>query len=148
MSSRISIKKSAINVVAQKGFTLVELMIVVAIIAILSTLAFVGFGDAGQKARRGDARSALLRVAENQEKFYLINNGYTNVIANIGGANTPDGYYTISVTTDGAGANDGTTYTLSATAVPGGPQANDPVCGGAIIMTLNSVGQKAPAACW
>jgi len=130
-----------------KGFTLIELMIVVAIVGILVAVAIPSYNAYTQKVRRHDAREGLLRVAENQEKFYLINGGYSRLIASLGGADTSLGYYTLSVTTDSGNDSDGTTYTITATA-NAGPQFADPVCGNGNDVTLNSVGVKLPALCW
>lgn len=127
----------------QNGVTLIELMIVVAIVGILSSIAVYTFGGATEKARRSDATTALLRMAENQEKFYSASNSYNYTAdeTQIGGASTNEGYYILSSTTPA----DGTSFTLTATAVTGGAQANDTLCS---VVTLNSAGQKAPVECW
>jgi len=132
--------------ISNKGFTLVELMIIVAIIGILVAVAYPSYNTYTQKVRRNDARDALLLLAANQERFYAVNNGYTKLIADIGGSETEHGYYELSVTTNGANDNDGTTYTVTATAI--GSQVADPVCGAGNDMELNSAGQKTPPECW
>jgi len=133
--------------IKQNGFTLIELMIVVGIVGILVAVAYPAYQSHTQKVRRTDATDGILRAAENQEKFYLANSGYTRLIASIGGANTSHGYYTLSVVTNGATDNDGTTYTITATAIAG-PQFSDPQCGDGNPITLTSAGQKNPPVCW
>lgn len=105
---------------AQNGFTLIELMIVVAIIGILAAVAFPSYQDSVRKGRRADAQTGLMRVQLAQEKWRANNNTY-GTLANIGVASaSPDGYYTISVTSPTA-----TGYTASAAPVSTGPQASD-----------------------
>lgn len=129
------------NIKLQNGFTLMELAIVMLIVGILAAVGINAFGGATEKARRTDATAALLKLAENQEKYYLINNAYTDVVADIGEADSEKAYYSLTSVIDAAGS----TYTLTATAVAGGIQASDSACS---IVTFNSAGQKGPAACW
>lgn len=112
----------------QLGFTLIELMIVVAVVAVLAAIAFPSYRNQVRKSQRTDAKSSLLDLAGRQERYFTTNNVYTNVPANLGYSGTfpvsvPSGTtfnYGISVTAVGTGGN---TYT--ATAVPNGDQAND-----------------------
>ncbi|MDF1762268.1 MAG: type IV pilin protein [Oleibacter sp.] len=60
-----------------KGFTLLELMIVVAIVSILATIAFPSYQSYVQKGNRADAISAMQAILDAQERFYLNNNTYT-----------------------------------------------------------------------
>ena len=64
--------------VAPRGFTLIELMITLAISGILMTLAVVSYERYVRRAGRVDATSALLRIASAQEKFYAQNGQYTD----------------------------------------------------------------------
>jgi len=123
-----------------KGFTLVELMIVVAIIAILAGIGFPSYQQYMRETRRSDAYAALARMADLQERFYLQNKTYTTDITQLGGANSAEAYYSLSVP-----AADSNTYTLQADAVAGGPQASDAGC---TTMNLNQAGTKTPTACW
>jgi len=125
----------------QQGFTLIEVMIVIVIIGVLASLATASYGDYTMRARRVDAREALFAMAENQEKFYLINNVYTDVEADIGGADSDSGYYTLTATI----ANAGSTYTLAAAPAPGSVQLADTDC---LAMTIDHTGLTSPADCW
>ena len=129
-----------------KGFTLIELMIVIAIVAILAAVAYPSYLDSIRAARRADAMDALLTLQNLQEK-YRANNTTYGTLAQIGGsAASSDGYYTLTVSD-----NTATVYTLKALAT--GDQAND-TCLGAdktvfLKVTAGSPrGEKTPAACW
>jgi type IV pilus assembly protein PilE len=134
---------------AGRGFTLVELMITVAIIAIISAIAYPNYTRYVMRSNRTDATAALLRLAAAQEKFYLQNNTYTTTITNVGSANSEHGYYTITIDTGNA-----TTFTASATAPTGSRQRNDTDCR---TFTITAAGVKGAskadttandAACW
>ena len=89
-----------------RGVTLVELMIVVIILGILAAIAYPNYRDAAARAKRNEAKAALLMIATNQERFYLNNNTYTNDMTRLGfpvsdNFVTDSGSYTIDV----AGAN-------------------------------------------
>jgi len=123
------------------GFTLIELMITVAIVAILAAVAYPAFTSQVQKTRRADAQSALMQAAALEEKWFFVNSQYTSTIANIGGATSPDGHYTIAVA-DNNGVGNCTTALLNCfvlTATPVGPQAADTIC---TTMTLTHTGAK------
>ena len=138
--------------IKSKGFTLIELMMVVAIIGIIAAIAYPSFSDSMMKARRSDARSALLEIAIQQAKLrgncttYGSSLGSANSCSNKtvkGSATSNEGYYKIAV----SGAT-GNAYTLTATAQ--GVQAKDTGCT-SLTVTFNASnpkGLKAPAACW
>jgi type IV pilus assembly protein PilE len=124
-----------------KGVTLIEVMIVVVIVAILASIAIPAYGRYVLRAQRSDAMSALLRVAANQEKFYLQNNTYADDAASVGGATSEKGWYTIEVDGDENG------FTATATPVAGSPQAKDTEC---TSFTINETGQRGASntTCW
>ena len=87
-----------------RGVTLTELMVVVVIIGILTAIAYPSYRGYSARAKRNEARAALLQIATNQERFYLQNNTYTTDLMVLGFATTPSyttdsGSYTVSVTT-------------------------------------------------
>lgn len=123
-----------------RGFTLIELMITVAVVAILAAIAYPSYLDQIRKSRRADAEAVLLESAQWMERFYTENNAYnqtrTGVAVALPFTKSPKeggpagGYYTIAVA---ATAN---TFTLSATQA--GPQVGE-ACG---TLTLNNTGVK------
>ena len=127
-----------------QGFTLIELMIVVAIVAIISAIAYPSYQDSVRKANRSDAMDAMLDTAQRLERCYTAFGSYNN-----GGCSVPasvtstKGYYTVAVTTAAA------TYSLTGTPVAGKPQAQDAQC---TSFTLTNTGQKTStgtsATCW
>ncbi|HEY8682805.1 MAG TPA: type IV pilin protein [Rhodanobacter sp.] len=122
----------------QRGFTLVELMIVVVIIAILAAIAIPAFGRYAYRAHRVDGQELLLRIANAQERYYATNNHYGS-LANIGftaPVNSEKGYYTAA----SAPAAPTTSQIYVATATPVGAQNKD-LCGP---LTINNAGVKTP----
>lgn len=127
---------------AMKGFTLIEVMITVAIIGILASIAVPMYNQYLSKTYRSDAYSALERMATKQEELMLRKNGggYETTVTNIGGPDTKNGYYKLSVisATDSG-------FSLQADAVLAGPQGNDTGC---TALILTSTGLKTPEECW
>ena len=60
-----------------RGVTLLELMIVTVIIGIMASIAYPNYREFVARAKRNEAKAALLQIAQNQERFYLQNNTYT-----------------------------------------------------------------------
>lgn len=116
---------------AAPGFTLVELLVVLAIVSILSALAWPGYGSVLRRAHRGEARQALMRLQHLQEAHYATHLRYAGQL----GA-TPDPATLQSADRSGNGAyilsvrasEDGQRYTATARASPQGRQAGDVQC--------------------
>ena len=140
------------------GFTLIELMVTVAIVAIIATVASSVYTTQIQKSRRTDARSAVLDLAGREEKLFSTTNAYSATPSDLGYASvgTPypvtvgSGYYQVSVVTpDPNQASAPGTYSVSATAI--GTQAGDAQCA---TFSVNQQGSQtstgsAPAStCW
>ncbi len=129
----------------QRGFSLIEIMVVVLIIAVIAAIAYPSYQRAMERTRRADGREAIMRIAAAQERFFTNRNRYAT-LADLGLPNTSESnFYRITV----ALANANQTYTI--TAAPQGIQAGD-ACRQLVI---NNVGNKtAPAntgtngACW
>ncbi len=127
----------------QTGFTLIELMVTVAVVAILAAIALPSYQQYIIRANRSAVQQFMLDVANRQEQFMLDARSYTATIG-AGGLNmTPPaevaGKYTVTVA---APAATPPTFTITATPVAGGPQAGDGN------LTLDNVGAKTPAAKW
>ena len=131
------------------GFTLIELMITVAIIAIIVAIALPNYRSYTLRSHRADAQAALLDMAARQERFLAQNNTYTTVVdaangLNMGTTTSAEGYYNISATAC-AGGNISTCYLLTAAAT--GSQLGDTEC---LSVTFDSIGTRGgtTADCW
>ena len=143
------------------GFTLVELMVVILVAAILLSIAVPTYQTQIRHSRRTEARTALLDLANREERYFSVNNSYTTSQQALGYGTTTttfqavsvgSGYYTVTITVT---AGDPTTspvtqpgYSITATAVGG--QANDTACA---TFTVDQTGTQssttAPAStCW
>jgi type IV pilus assembly protein PilE len=95
------LKHTAPPISAQRGFTLIELMVTVAIVAILATIATASYTSQIQKSRRTDARSAVLDLAGREEKLFSTTNAYSATASDLGypawGLPVGGGYYSVSV---------------------------------------------------
>jgi type IV pilus assembly protein PilE len=126
---------------AQRGFTLIELMITVAIVAILAGIAYPSYTESVNRSKRAQAQTSIVSLAQAMERYSTKNNGYTGVT--LGTAST-DLYpsavpatggqlYTLSLSNLTA-----TGYTITATRQSGSPMASDK-CGD---YTLTAAGAK------
>ncbi len=144
----------------QTGMTLIELMVVIVVLGIIITIGAPSYRGYIIRAKRVDATSALLRLAANQERFYMQNNTYASTAqlaaalpAGLGIPGTEHGYYNLTIAAAGGGLTVG--YTASASVVVGESQGPDKDCW---VFTVNELGlrtarMKAPpvdntGVCW
>ncbi|WP_175253028.1 type IV pilin protein [Pseudomonas sp. BMW13] len=133
---------------AQKGFTLLEVMIVVVVIGILAAIAYPSYTEYVQRANRSEGQAFLADASARQERYFAQNNVYITNSSDLsklglGGVTSETGKYTLSV----ASVNGDGGYTLTAT-----NQFNDTKCGN---LTLDAKGEKGVTAsgasvsdCW
>lgn len=125
-----------------RGFTLIEVMIVVAIVGILAAIAYPSYTEHVRRAHRAEAQTALLQAAQFMQRFYAANNAYDKDLSG-----TATSLPNKTVPASGSKLYDldfvkdsltSTKYNLQATPADGSAMANDR-CG---TLTLNHLGQK------
>ena len=150
---------------ATAGFTLVELMVTIIVLAIIVTIGVPSYSNQVRKSHRTEAKTALLDLASREERFFSTNGAYTNDAGQLGYAtstgntlfqyNVGSNYYQLSACvganiptscTAAQATNTAATYLL--TAAPVGAQTKDTTCG---TFTLDNTGVQSAAAtsgCW
>jgi type IV pilus assembly protein PilE len=136
---------------ARGGFTLVELMIVLVIVAILAAIAYPAYTQHVLKTHRRAATACLMELAQWMERFYTTNmrydqdtNGSAVTLPTLTCRNDLSARFSFAFD---SGQPTATTYTIVATAQ--GAQANDKESGTACSpLTINQAGARTPAACW
>ena len=131
------------------GFTLVELMIAVAVVAILTSIALPSYALYVKKSRRGETESALMDIAQREQQYLLDARAYAPDTATLGTTVPVDvsAYYTVQICrTPVLPCNPpgGTppTFAVIATPIAGTAQAAD------YTLTLDNTGAKGPAGVW
>ncbi|HEY8520237.1 MAG TPA: type IV pilin protein [Gammaproteobacteria bacterium] len=127
------------------GVTLLELMIVVVVVSLLATIAIPSYRQYAIRAQRTEAKSALLQLAANQERYYTSNgNTFVNDLARINMPATTEGNrYALAVT-----HADTTSFTATATAING--MTDDDECQ---VFQIDSEGRRSASpdprgTCW
>jgi len=128
----------------ESGFTLVELMIVVAIVAILAAIAYPSYTEHVRKAKRGEAKADLVEYAALAERHHTVNNTYVGFESNLPTQSPRTGPQVYSI----GYATAQSTFTITVTPTAAGQTADH--CG---TMTINQAGIKTPstgsqADCW
>jgi type IV pilus assembly protein PilE len=149
------------------GFTLIELVVTMVVIAILAAIAIPSYQNQIRHSRRTDAKSALLDLAAREQNVYSTTSAYGATPASVGytGATWPvtvgSGYYSVNLTIVPAVAPANSTvtgtpatFTLVATPIAGTSQANDAACASFTLTSagvqtaLNSAAVDNSVACW
>jgi type IV pilus assembly protein PilE len=126
----------------ERGFTLIELMIAVAVIGILIAVGLPSYNSAMRKSHRGEAQAALMDIATRQQQMLVDTRKYVATVAELN-TTVPakvSARYTVAITL-GAGPKP----TFTATATPIGEQAKDSSCAP---LSIDQNGTKSPPSCW
>ncbi|AFU98915.1 type IV pilin protein [Simiduia agarivorans] len=147
----------------ESGFTLIELMMVVAVVAVLVAVAIPAYNDQVTKARRSDAKTSIMELVSRQERFYTQYLSYTKTLVgpngcsgtacglNMASDKSTEGFYTLSVTTSPNGCAPATNSLCRGFEITATPVATDEKCK---TLTINHIGvQKATGTesadyCW
>jgi len=128
----------------QKGFTLIELMIVVVVIGVLAAIALPSYREYAARARRADAKNALADVELAMEKWRANNIRYTSTLADLNMTVTSeDGFYSLTI-------SNVTSFAYQANAAPmGGTRQAGDRCGTFVVdQSGPDYGAGASQECW
>jgi len=146
-----------------RGFSLIELMVVVGIVAVLAVLATNSYSSSVRKSRRTEARTALLDLASREERFMSTNSSYTRTLTELGysAGSLPltvgNGYYSVDIPVinfTAATSNTPARFTITAAPVAGKGQDKDSACATFSVdstglqSSTNSGGASTTATCW
>lgn len=126
---------------SRSGFTLIEILIAIAIVGILAAVAVPSYTSYLDKAKRPDAINGINRIAQAQERYYAINGRYarnllgTHLPDNVALQTSPDGYYSMATTNSDETVGDDFTITATRKAA----ESSDTECN---IFTLTDLGIK------
>lgn len=133
-----------------RGFTFVELLACMLIVALLASIALPSWRDTVTRTRRADATAALYALAAAQERYRLVHGRYADAAApappvGLGLGRSERGWYELRIE-----SADLTRFTASARAAPGSPQAADSACR---VITIDETGRRGstpqpPGTCW
>lgn len=124
----------------QRGFTLIEMLVVVAIIGMLAAIAYPAYGSYLVKGNRGAAQSHMLELAQAQAQYLADNRAYADSVEDLG-MTTPaavSSKYTIAIVTSEGPPG----FTITAEPIDGTNQENDDT------LEINQSGAKLPADKW
>jgi type IV pilus assembly protein PilE len=151
----VSLSRIAPAAQRRRGFTLIELMVALAVVAVLAAVAIPSYLSQIRSGRRADAVAAANAMLQAQERWRGEHTTYSASVADLIAASygvattSPDGYYTMSTSTVNASA--GYRYVVTATAVSSRSQASDSGC---TVMTVTADQRSTPslsytpAGCW
>jgi type IV pilus assembly protein PilE len=140
---------------ASTGFSLIELLIVVTIVAILAAIAIPQYNTSVRQSRRTEAKSAVLDLAGREERYFNTNNAYSATPSDLGygpvGATFPEtigsGFYQVTVAVTAAAPPVMPTYTITATPITA-DQLKDTTC---LFFAVTNTGQQTATTmptCW
>tara|TARA_B100000745_G_scaffold198076_1_gene130571 strand:- start:575 stop:1003 length:429 start_codon:yes stop_codon:yes gene_type:complete len=132
-----------------EGFTLIELMIVIAIISILAGVAIPSYNNSVRRGQRSDAHVGIEQAESQVRKAYTVSNSYSDIATFA----SPEGYYDIEVDAGdcatagvgGTGPKVCSSFVITAVPSSDSPQKKDTDC---LEMTMDSLGRKKPTECW
>lgn len=145
------------------GFTLIELMMVIAVVAVLAAIAIPAYNDQVTKARRADAKTSIMELVSRQERFYTQYLSYTSTIVgpngcsgtacglNMGSNKSSEGFYTLAVTTSPNGCAPASSTLCRGFEVTATPIAVDDKCKTLTISHTGvetSTGSESAEYCW
>ena len=140
-SPRLSAHRRALSRERLLGFTLIELVIAVAIVGVLAAIAYPSYQAQVRKGHRAAAQAYLMDLAQRQQQYLLDARAYASDASTLGYAATPSEvspWYAVAITAPIASPP---TYTITATAL--GAQALD-----AAVLSIDSLGNKIPSDKW